>query len=97
MAKHLKNNVHGLLLLSFALLLCSASLGRTYGTRITSDMRSNLVIGADSTVSDNGDPPYCQEKPDKGDARFCCLLDGLCWNSTDECNRKCPCLPTHCL
>ncbi|KAI4988771.1 hypothetical protein ZWY2020_036088 [Hordeum vulgare] len=80
--KCLRNNVQGLVLLSFLLVVCLTSPGCTYGETIKP---SNMM----TKVSHVTRPP-CY-KDNQGLGQFCCKIDKLCWTNLSECFINCPC------
>ncbi|VAI12043.1 unnamed protein product [Triticum turgidum subsp. durum] len=82
MTKHMRNNVQGLLLLSFLLVVCLTCLGCTYGETIKT---SNMM----AKVSHVTRPPCYKDEKVLG--QFCCKIDKLCWPNLGECFVNCPC------
>ncbi|KAM3271310.1 hypothetical protein ACQJBY_041850 [Aegilops geniculata] len=86
MTKYMRNNVQGLVLLSFLLVVCLTCLGGTYG-EIINDKGSNMM----RKVSHVTRPPCYKDGHQLPGREFCCKIDNFCWPNLGECFINCPC------
>uniref|UniRef100_A0A453GWG4 Uncharacterized protein n=1 Tax=Aegilops tauschii subsp. strangulata TaxID=200361 RepID=A0A453GWG4_AEGTS len=90
MAKHMRNHIQGVVLLSFVFVVCLACLGYANGESIN-DYGSNKVKSVQEGYITPPPPPCYRNTHMVVGNKFCCKKDKLCWSDLGVCFTNCPC------
>uniref|UniRef100_A0A8I6XDG9 Uncharacterized protein n=1 Tax=Hordeum vulgare subsp. vulgare TaxID=112509 RepID=A0A8I6XDG9_HORVV len=87
MAKHMRNHIQGVVLLSFVFAICLACLRCACGESINNHVHNKVKSVQEGYI----DPPCYRDTHKVLGNKFCCKKDKLCWSDLGVCFTNCPC------